>query len=194
MSKYEIIYADPPWEQKAGTIIPGYTVENGKQVWPKGNLISQALPYNTMNVQDICSLPIDNLSAENSVLFIWATNKHLPSVFRVIESWGFKYSTTLVWAKNMMGGGLGGTFKINTEFLLFCKKGNLPAVGSIKGTWHNVKRDYKDGYPNHSSKPEYFRKMVEKCFTGSKLELFARTQADGWDVFGNQVDNSIVIN
>ncbi len=143
MKKYNVIYADPPWEQKAGSKIPAYTVDdNGKQIWPKGNFASQPLPYSTMTVDNICNLSVNNISADDSVLFMWATNKHLPSAFRVLDAWGFKYSTTIVWCKNMMGGGLGGTFKINTEFLIFAKRGSLTSKRSVLRTWHNVKRDY----------------------------------------------------
>ncbi len=191
--KYNVIYADPPWEQKAGTNIPKYTVENGKQIWPKGSNRTQPLPYETMSINEICNLPVSSITADNSVLFMWITNKYLPSAFSVIEAWGFKYSTTIVWCKNMMGGGLGGTFKINTEYLLYAKKGSLPAKRKIPRTWHNVKRDYKNGYPKHSSKPEYFRGMIQVAFDGPYLEMFARKESEGWDVFGNQVNNSITL-
>lgn len=90
-----------------------------------------------------------------------------------------------------MGGGLGGTFRINTEFLLFATKGKLRTKGTIPGTWHHVKREYKNGFPCHSVKPDYFRAMIEKVSLGPYLEMFAREQFPNWDVFGNEVTNSI---
>lgn len=189
--KYSVIYADPPWEQKGGSKIGGYTVVGGKQIWKRVSSLSESLPYETMTMQDIVNLPVENIAADNCHLYLWATNKYLPDAFEVIEGWGFRYSTTIVWAKNSMGGGLGGTYRINTEFLLFATRGRLKAIGSIKGTWHNVKREYVNGYPSHSKKPEYFRQLIEKVSPGKKLELFARKETPGWDVFGNQVENSI---
>ena len=44
----------------------------------------------------------------------------------------------------------------------------------------------------HSEKPAEFRADIERlCGDVPRLEMFARTSAPGWDVFGNQVDNSI---
>lgn len=186
---YSTIYADPPWEQKAGPTLAGYTVVDGVQVWKNECNKSRCLPYETMTIDQICSLSVP--AGNNAHLYLWATNKHLPNAFKVMHSWGFDYSTTIVWAKNMMGGGLGGIHKVSTEFLLFGTRGSLNSKGSIKGTWHNVKRDYKNGYPDHSRKPEFFRKLIEAVSPGPYLEMFARRQAAGWDVWGNEVNNSI---
>lgn len=92
-----------------------------------------------------------------------------------------------------MGSGLGGSHKISTEFLLFAKKGRLKAIGGVGTTWHNVKRDYVNGYPCHSKKPGYFRKLIESVSVGEKLELFARHESEGWDVWGNEVQSSILL-
>jgi len=44
----------------------------------------------------------------------------------------------------------------------------------------------------HSRKPDEIYQYLNKMYPEhSKLELFARRKVDGWDVFGNQVDNSI---
>lgn len=195
MKKYSIIYADPAWQQKSAPKMAGYKVVDGKQIFHTLNNKSIDLPYDTMSVDDICKLPIKNIAADNAFLFMWVTNKHLPNAFKVIEAWGFKYSTTIVWCKKPMGGGMGGTFKVTTEFLLFARRGNLKAINGTKGTWFDVKRDYVNGYPVHSLKPQFFRDLIEYT-AGSKLnkiELFARKQHDGWDVFGNEVENSITL-
>jgi len=94
----------------------------------------------------------------------------------------------------MFGGGLGGAFKINTEYLLFATKGNLKAEGVHKGTWHNVKREYVNGAPKHSKKPSYFYELIEKVSPGNKIELFARNKREGWDSWGNEVESNIELN
>ncbi len=193
--KYQTIYADPPWETKAGRPLSGgYLLSGGKQVFnPTGNE-TRSLPYQSMNINEIASLPIANLSDTNCHLYMWVTNQYLLKALQVIEAWGFKYSTTLVWAKNAMGGGLGGTFKITTEFLVFATKGSLKSKKMVVGTWFNEKRAYKNGAPCHSKKPEFFRSMIESVSPGPYLELFAREEVNGWDCFGNEVPNSIKIN
>lgn len=197
MKKYSVIYADPPWSIKAGRPLGGYEMKDGKQLFldgGTGTTKSRDTEYPSMTIEEIKWLDVKSIAADNSCLFIWVTNQHLPDVFGVINSWGFKYSTTLVWCKNMMGGGLGGTFRINTEFLIFATKGKIKAKKSIKGTWFNIKRKYVNGAPRHSLKPDFFHEMISELFDGDKLEMFARDKKDGWDTWGNELENDTNIN
>jgi N6-adenosine-specific RNA methylase IME4 len=192
--KYKTIIADPPWEQKSGPKMSGqYVVIDGEQQFDFVSLKSADLPYVTMSVDDICSMPIKDMADKDAMLFLWVTNKHLPNAFKVIEAWGFKYSTCLTWAKKPMGGGLGGTFRIGHEHLIYATRGKAGAKGKVKGTVFDVKREYEGGYPCHSRKPKFFLDMIDELSHGPKLELFARRERDGWDVYGNEVENSIEI-
>ena len=190
--KYKVIYADPPWYQKAGRAFNGYSCGDGKQDFNASGS-SRDLPYKTMPIEDICALNVRELSADDSWLFVWVTNKYLPYANQVITAWGFTYSTTLVWCKNTMGGGMGGAFGVSTEYLIVARKGRPKPKKRIKTTWFNVKRQYVGGYPCHSKKPDFFRELIESVCDGDKLEMFARSAPEGWDVFGNEAPNSIEI-
>lgn len=190
---YNTILADPPWQTKAGRPFAGYKVVDGTQIFNSVDNRSRDLAYSTMTVDEIAALSVGDIAAKDAHLYLWVTNQYLMQAHRVIDAWGFKYSTALVWAKNAMGGGLGGAYRITTEYLLFATRGKLPAKKSITGTWFNVKREYQNGAPCHSRKPEFFRQLIEDVSPGPYLEMFARTQRPGWDVFGNQVENSISI-
>ena len=174
MKKYQIIYADPPWKLKAGS--PNLHAKK------QGN---RELKYPTMSVEQICSLPIKNIADNNCVLFLWTTNKYIEDSYKVARDWGFVPSTMLVWCKNPKGRGLGGTFGISTEYLLFARKGSLVAEERHWSTWFEAKRG------KHSEKPKIARDIIEKCFDGVKIELFARQKTEGWDVWGNEVENDI---
>ncbi len=191
VKKYNVIYADPPWKIKAGRPIGGYKMENGKQLFVPSSNKSRDTEYPSMTIEEIKGLNVSEIAADDAHLYLWVTNSHLPFAFEVIKAWGFEYSTTIVWAKNRMGGGLGGTFKINTEYLLFAKKGKLKALKTIDSTWHNVKRNYENGAPKHSKKPNYFYEMIEQTSPGLKLEMFARQKREGWDIWGNELENDI---
>jgi len=192
--KYNVIYADPPWDQKAGRKLQSYKVVEGKQIWNSNATITEDLPYPTMSVEEIANLDIKSIAENDSFLFIWVTNKYLLEAKEVITAWGFRYVACITWKKKRMGGGLGGVVRISSEFLLFCRRGNLKAVGNIPESVIEAKRPYKNGFPCHSKKPEIFAQMIESVSPpGNKLELFARSQRKGWDVFGNQVVNSITI-
>ena len=83
MKKYQVIYADPPWEVKRG---PEYN----------SNGASRVLTYPTMKMDDIYNLPIKSISDDNCKLFLWGINKYMPETYELLKHWGFKYSTTLV--------------------------------------------------------------------------------------------------
>jgi N6-adenosine-specific RNA methylase IME4 len=191
MKKYNIILADPPWKIKAGRPLSGYKIENGKQLFIPASNKSRNTSYPSMTIDEIKSLKVKDVTADDAHLYMWVTNAHLPFVFDIIKEWGFKYSTTIVWAKNRMGGGLGGTHKITTEYLIFATKGALKVNQTIDSTWHNVKRTYENGFPKHSKKPLYFYELIEKTSDCLKLELFAREKREGWDSWGNEVECDI---
>lgn len=195
MKKYNVIYADPAWEQKAGRPLSGgYKKENGVQVFNAKSNKSANLPYNTMKFEDIVDLPIKNLTDINCHLYLWVTNKYLMKAEQIIKAWGFKYSTTLVWAKKPIGSGMGGTFKVSTEFLIFATKGKVDAIEKINGTWFQKKRQYVGGYPCHSKKPDFFYELIERVSRGNRLELFARNKRESWDAWGNEIKNNIELN
>lgn len=194
--KYNVIYADPAWEQKAGRPLSGgYKKVDGKQVFNPVSDKSADLPYNTMSLNDIKTLNVSSLAADNCHLYMWVTNKYLMDARDVLESWGFKYSTTLVWSKKPIGSGMGGTFKVSTEFLIFATKGKVSEITKekINSTCFPVKRQYVNGYPCHSKKPDFFYELIEKVSVGNKIELFARNKRDGWDAWGNEIKPDVVL-
>lgn len=181
--KYNVIYADPPWSYNNMNI--GCRGESGAA----GN-------YDVMNLQDIKDMPIDKIIQDNSILFLWATVPLLPDAIEVLKSWGFQYKTTLVWKKHELG--MGMWFRIGTEFLLVGIRGKIKSFKVQKENY------YASNRTQHSAKPHYFRKLISDIALNTfqepvKLELFARSREDafpdyeyaGWDVFGNQANNSI---
>jgi N6-adenosine-specific RNA methylase IME4 len=182
MTGYACIVADPPWPMKAGPL-------RGREGFLDAKGASRPLAYPTMSVEEIAALPVADVAADHAHLYLWAPNRYLRDAFDVARAWGFSYSTTLVWSKRVMGGGLGGCYGISTEFVLFCRRGTLRATGKVKGTAFTWKRPYDErGKPRHSAKPTEFFDMVEQVSPGPRLELFARDIRPGWDVWGNEVD------
>jgi len=193
--KYNLIYADPPWQQKTGRRMDCYKIVDGKQIWNSVVNKSADMDYPTMTVQEIAAIPVKSIIDKNAFLFLWVTNKYLLDSKEVINAWGFKYVSCITWKKKRMGGGLGGVVRVTSEHLLFCRRGNLKATGIIPESVIEAKRPYKNGYPCSSKKPEIFAEMIQSVSpAGKKLEMFARDERFGWDVYGNQVNNSIEIN
>ena len=169
--KYNIIYADPPWKYKDKKC-------NG----------ACEFHYNTMNIKDICSLPIRDIADKDCVLFLWVTYPMLQEALDLINAWGFKYKTIgFQWVKQNRSGngfffGLGRWTRGNTECCLIATKGKPKRVNNSVGQL------IISPLQAHSQKPNQAReKIVELMGDLPRIELFARQYADGWDCWGNEV-------
>jgi N6-adenosine-specific RNA methylase IME4 len=180
LKRYSTIVVDPPWRYgkwgKASK--PNY----------EGHIPKESdLPYDWMSVDEIKALPVGSIANKNCELYLWTTQKYLPDAFEVIKVWGFKYCQTLTWCKKPMGKGQGGIYCPTTEFLILARRGKMPKVERVDTTWWQVSRAWK----THSKKPEFFQDLIEQVSEAPRLEMFARREREGWDVFGNEVNNSI---
>lgn len=164
--KYQVIYADPPWAY------------NDKQETEK--LGGAEKHYATMTVDEICNLPINQLSLDNAVLFIWVTSPLLEDVFSVINSWGFKYKTSFVWDK--IKHNMGHYNSVRHELLLIATRGSCtPDNVKLFDSVQSIEKT------EHSKKPDEFYEIIETLYYGKKIELFARDKRDGWDSWGNEI-------
>ena len=173
MKKYQTIYADPPWDVMGGS-------KQGRQ--PTDSAKSLPLHYPTMSMAEIEGLPVKQIAHKDAVLFLWTINKYIENSYRVARAWGFRPSTMLVWDKTPKGIGLGGTFTLANEYLLFARKGALHAKYRVQGNHWWFPRG------RHSTKPSFFRLLTTDTFGDvPRIELFAREKTPGWDVWGNEV-------
>ena len=173
--KYNIIYADPPWR---------YSNKGGQGAAEKH--------YSTMDIVDICALPVADIAAEDSALFLWATFAMLPEALRVIYAWGFKYKTVaFVWLKQNHKAktwfyGMGFWTRSNAEICL------LATRGKPKRQDNGVHQLIISPLEAHSKKPgEAREKIVRLMGDLPRVELFARQATPGWDVWGNEVSSTI---
>lgn len=170
MKKYQVIYADPPWR---------YSFSKSKS----RKIENQ---YPTMTVEDICKMEIP--TDDNAVLYMWATAPKLEEAFKVMEAWGFKYKTHAIWDKQAMG--MGYWFRGQHELLMVGVKGKFsPPSSSLR-----ISSVISEKRSKHSKKPNKVRDYISSWYPESdRLELFARTTSEGWDVFGNEVDCDVDI-
>ena len=173
--KYGTILADPPWQFQNRT---------GKMA-PEHKRLTR---YPTMNLDQICDLPVEVAAADRAHLYLWVPNALLPEGLKVMEHWGFKYKSNLIWYKIRKDGGpdrrgVGFYFRNVTEILLFGVRGRdvrtMPPARSQENILSTQKRE-------HSRKPDEQYELIEKCSWGPYLEMFARGPRRGWDVWGNQ--------
>ena len=171
--KYDIIYADPPWTYKDKSKSHGGGAESH---------------YKTMNINDICSLPIQNITTDNCILFLWVTMPMLEEGLQVIKSWGFTYKTVgFTWVKqnkksDSLFMGMGRWTRANAEICLIATKGKPKRVNA--GV-HSIIISHLEG---HSKKPDEVReRIIDLMGDIPRIELFARQEATGWDCWGNEI-------
>lgn len=164
--KYRIIYADPPWKY-------------GDERSGMGGAIDQ---YDLMDLEAIKALPVKDLAEDDAVLFMWATAPLMTEAWEVIESWGFKYKTQLIW--NKCKGPVGNYLSVRHEHLIIATKGSCtPDTNERPNSVQTIERKGR-----HSEKPEEFRKIIETLYTyGNKVELFTRKTLEGWSAYGNEI-------
>ncbi len=145
-----------------------------------------------MSADDICSLPVADIAADNSVLFLWITFPNLQESFRVIKLWGFEYRTVaFVWVKRNKKAmswfmGLGYWTRANAEICLLATRGKPKRISK------SVRQIIDSPIERHSKKPDETReRIIELMGDLPRIELFARQKTDGWDVWGNEVESDI---
>lgn len=177
--KFQTILADPPWQFQNRT---------GK-VAPEHRRLSR---YSTMTLDQICSLPVANAVVDPAHLYLWVPNALLPDGLRVMEAWGFKYKSNVIWHKIRKDGGSDGRgvgfyFRNVTEILLFGVRGKNARTLAPGRRQVNMLQTRKR---EHSRKPDEQYQLIESCSRGPYLELFSRGARNGWTVWGDQADSS----
>ena len=176
--QFRTILADPPWQFQNRT---------GK-VAPEHKRLSR---YGTMTLPEICALPVAEIAADPSHLYLWVPNALLPQGLQVMEAWGYRYVSNIVWHKVRKDGGSDGRgvgfyFRNVTEVLLFGVRGKNARTLAQGRTQENILSAQKR---EHSRKPDEQYHLIEGCSPGPRLELFARGPRLGWTAWGNQAED-----
>ncbi|EPZ22148.1 hypothetical protein M879_04095 [Mycobacteroides abscessus V06705] len=143
--------------------------------------------YATMALDDICALPVESVAADNAHLYLWVPSAMLPEGLKVMQHWGFRYTTNITWLKTRMdgepdGSGVGFYFRNATESLLFGVRGSLRTLPAARSMTNVIAARRRE----HSRKPVEAYHLIEQSSPGPRLELFARQERDGWAAWGDE--------
>jgi len=175
--KFSTVLADPPWR---------FNNRTGK-VAPEHKRLNR---YGTLSLDEICSMPVKNVLAEEAHLYLWVPNALLPEGLQVLTAWGFTYKTNIIWHKIRKDGGpdgrgVGFYFRNTTEILLFGTKGHMRTLPPGRSQVNIIKSMKQE----HSRKPDSQYDLIERCSPPEYLEIFGRGSRDKWTVFGNQAED-----
>lgn len=173
--KYGAILADPPWTFQAWYAGGWRLREDGTKYYSAAS--PKAAQYPTMSAEDIAAMPVADIAEKDCVLFLWGCWPMLPQALQVIDGWGFKYKSC--GFPDML---LGYWTRANTEFCLIGTRGKPKRIAA------DVRQAIIAPRREHSRKPDGIHERIERLVAGPYLELFARQERKGWDVWGNQTD------
>ncbi len=176
-TEFATVLADPPWrfQNRTGKVAPEH---------------KRLRRYRTMDIDEICGMPISQVVADKSHLYLWCPNALLPWGLQVMDAWGFKYKGNIIWHKVRKDGepdgrGVGFYFRNVTELVLFGVRGSMRTLAPGRRQVNLFKTRKEE----HSKKPDELYSIVEECSPGPYLELFARGRRKGWTQWGDELDS-----
>jgi N6-adenosine-specific RNA methylase IME4 len=178
--KFGTVLADPPWRfiNRTGKVAPEH---------------KRLARYETMATAEIMALPVRDIAADKSHLYLWTPNILVPEAFKVMDAWGFTYKSMIVWHKVRKDGGSDGRgvgfyFRNVTETVLFGVRGGLRTFSAGRRQVNLIATRKRE----HSRKPDELYPIIEGCSPGPFLELFARYPRPGWSAWGNEAPLDVV--
>ena len=165
-SKARAIVIDPPWP----------TQKILRDVRPN----QDEFDYPTMTIEEIGKLPIADLAdPEGCHVYLWTTHKFMPAAFDLFKGWGVRYQCLMTWNKNV--GFTPFSWMYDTEHVLFGR------IGTLKLLKMGLRLGFEAQVNGHSVKPDIFYERVVEASPGPRLELFARKEREGFQVWGNEI-------
>jgi len=171
------ILIDPPWR---------FANRTGKMA-PEHKRLHR---YPTMSFEEIAALPVREISAEKSHLYLWCPNALLAEALSIMKGWGFTYKTNIVWYKVRKDGGpdgrgVGFYFRNVTELVLFGIKGHIRTLAPGRSQVNVIVTRKEE----HSKKPDQLYDIIQRCSPAPYCELFSRQRVKGWTQWGDEVDS-----
>jgi len=174
---YKIVYADPAW------VYDDRAISKSRDRGAEGK-------YLCSSIEDmgeiINNIPVD----KDSLCLMWCTYPKLREGLKLMKLWGFKFKTVaFTWVKkNKVSDsffmGMGRHTRGNPEIVLLGSKGK--GVPRISASIRNL-QIHK--IAEHSRKPNEIRKEIIRLYGDvPRIELFAREQKEGFDVWGNETN------
>ena len=182
--KYQVIYADPPWDYGGKMQYDKTTIKDENIGFEKKIFLSSAsFKYPTVKLKQLKTLEVNSITADDCILFMWTTGPQMANSIELGKAWGFEYKTiAFVWDKMVHNP---GRYTLSqTEFVLAFKKGRFPQPRGAR----NIRQMVTIHRGAHSVKPVEIIDGITKMFPyQDKIELFARNNYIGWDNWGLEI-------
>lgn len=164
---WQVVYADPAWR-----------FASNSKANPGRNAMRH---YECMTVEEIAAMPVSKVVADDALLLMWVTVPFSHRAYEVVDAWGFKPKSQLVWVKSRIATGYWA--RNQHEICIIARRGKFPCLRPALFPTSLIPGETRE----HSRKPEWVQDQVDMRFPlASKLELNARRERVGWTVWGNE--------
>ncbi len=185
--KYQVIYADPPWDYGGKMQYDKTTIKDENIGFERKIFLSSAtFKYPTLKLKQLKELDIASIADDDCLLFMWTTGPQIANSIELGTAWGFTYKTVaFVWDKMVHNP---GRYTLSqTEFVLAFKRGKFPQPRGAR----NIRQMITIHRGEHSVKPIEVINGITKMFPQQdKIELFARNNYIGWDNWGLEIPDA----
>lgn len=183
---YRLVLADPPWH------FVNWSADSPGKIHNRARGANKH--YATAYMETIMAMVPP--TADDAILLLWTISSHLREAVELVDAWGFTLKTKAwTWVKTTKDGskpimGMGYWTRQCTEDCWLATKGK-PKAPKYRGELALIEAPRGA----HSVKPMEQYAKIDRLFPDvyPRLEMFARVQQPGWDVFGNEVENSITL-
>ena len=148
---YNVLCADPPWP------------------------LMRARPV----FDALCALPVDRISADDALLYLWLADDQIERCIELAGAWGYRW-VTLGFACPAAPGDQGALSRASVELCGIFKRGRIPKVDG-KRVGSRRERQWIDAPATPAGKPDEALLRIERMFPEHpRLGLFL-PEAAGWD-------------
>ncbi len=171
---FTFIMADPPWRFEY------FNQETGAERGPDAH-------YETMELEEIMAMPVEMLAAKDCLLWLWCTHPNVPQAMKVMDAWGFSWTTSGCWSKRnpetgKLAFGTGHVLRCASEPFLIGSRGRPRTSRKVRTLIEGRRRE-------HSRKPDEAYAAAELLMPGARrLDMFSRQARPGWTNWGNEAN------
>jgi len=129
---------------------------------------------------------------DDAAMLMWCTSSNVELAIGVLRAWDFTFKSSAVWVKLTPEGKIwsstGLVFRNAHEVLLYGTRGKMP------GPQYQPPSVFMYPRGKHSEKPPEIRAEIERMYPDfnaeTRLELFSRSDVDGWSHWGFEAGGS----
>jgi len=119
-------------------------------------------------LRELANLPVASIAAAKAHLHLWILPEALEDGLHLLDSWGFRYASSLACAAVPAAGGD------------YWRRAHRNLLLGVRGKLAFRDKRLQSAVGNRAINPDGLRRMIERVSPGPRLDLFGTKAAAGW--------------